>query len=147
MGGGGGGGSKSLNDNLLTNLNEEELDRIQYYVNTCYSNHIKKYNRLLSLKPKIDTPTDCSNDSPETREPHSKRRKSEITNTVKTCAICNQFKCKGITKEFRVCINSRAKVILSAMKFTSEEFAKVYARENKVLSIVNFVPKLLGPKI
>ena len=45
--------SQSLNDELLNNLSDYDLEKIQYHVKTCYTSHKRKGERNKQKKSKL----------------------------------------------------------------------------------------------
>ena len=84
--------SQSLNDELMNNLSDHDLEKIQYHVKTCYASHKRKSERneqkKSTLKRTSEEPIASFLSSPESRQ---KRTKVSTPGNPKgkPCIICN----------------------------------------------------------
>ena len=107
--------SNVLNDDLFTDLQINELCQIKYHVSTCYGRYVKLTERIKS-SPVVFESHVVKSPVPEQR---AKRRKLE--ETEKVCIICDQKKCKGDEKKFRISEANQAKKFLSAINFFKDD--------------------------
>ena len=84
--------SLNVNDELMNNLSDHDLEKIQYHVKTCYASHKRKSERneqkKSTLKRTAEEPIVSFLSSPESRQ---KRTKVSIPASPKEkpCIICN----------------------------------------------------------
>ena len=114
--------SKALQDNLFGELNLNELNDINYLVNTCYPSYVKLRKRAENKDIKHQA---CNDDHAEegiARDQRAKRRKIEFTSVKeKPCIICDKMKHKGDNNKIRVCERRSAQKLLSATRFFKDD--------------------------
>lgn len=123
--------SNFYQDNLLEGV--EELDKIKYHLKPCFANYVKRKKRAEKKRDnenngRESTPDNEASTSEKTQQEvrSSKRSKLDSTNLNDShCIVCNQAKCRGVTKKFRMCEAKRARLFLSAIKYNKDE---VYTR-------------------
>ena len=88
--------SKSLNDELMNNLSENNIEKIQYHVKSYYALYKRKGERNDQKKTKnkrtSEEPIDSFLSSPKNRQKRTKVS-TPMSPKEKPCVICNQMKC------------------------------------------------------
>ena len=128
--------SNFLKDDLLDGV--EDLEKIKYHTKPCFSNYKKqkeKQKERSERKHNLENDETVPEDEPSTSEQvepvrSSKRLKIDPASTTpkiddkdkekKPCIVCNQMKCKGVDRRYRICEADRAKLFLSAMKYNKD---------------------------
>ena len=113
--------SRILNDDVLTDLHEDQLEKIQYHVKTCCGRYKKsderhKIKQLSEKRPPDENCTTSELPSPGNRY---KRRKSVVqcNPRKKPFIICDKIKCKGSNERFRIEDSKRATNFINAYNF------------------------------
>ena len=106
--------SRKLEDSLVTNIDQNRLVDIRYYVKSCYATYKKKGGRhkVESPKRKLKEP----DTSPVTRPVRFKTVTSPDPRD-KPCITCNHVKCQGDTKIFRIESSEVAKQVAESCEF------------------------------
>lgn len=116
--------SEILGDNLINNLDTEKKLKIQYHPNTCYQKYIRQAQRTEEKRKKTterEREEKPENETKVIHAPQSKRRRSSVEMANTMCIVCNQKKCKGETKLYRVCVVKRAKQLLRATNYFKDD--------------------------
>ena len=115
--------SQSLNDELMNNLSDHDLEKIQYHVKTCYASYKRKGERNEQKKSKLkrtsEEPIDSFLSSPENRQKRTKVS-TPASPKEKPCVICNQMKCQGDAKRYRISDLAPAKNLIKAANFNKD---------------------------
>ena len=89
----------------MNNLSDHDLEKIQYHVKTCYASYKRKGERNELKKSKLkrtsEEPIDSFLSSPENRQKRTKVS-TPASPKEKPCVICNQMKCQGDAKRYRI---------------------------------------------
>ena len=95
--------SRKLDDDLVTNIDQNTLADIRYHVQSCYATYKKKGARhnINTLKPKPGEPNLSPLTSPVTQPKRSKTITSPDPRG-KPCVIRNDVKCQAHTKTFQI---------------------------------------------
>ena len=111
--------SRTLQDGFLFSLTDADLLNIKYHVKSCSA----KYKR--SGERYTETPTSNKREASPESAPFSptstlKRVKNYSECEEKPCIFCNQFKCQGDTKKYRISEINVAKTLLKAANFNKD---------------------------
>ena len=113
----------TFNDELMNNLSDHDLEKIQYHVKTCYASYKRKGERNEQKKSKLkrtsEEPIDSFLSSPENRQKRTKVS-TPASPKEKPCVICNQMKCQGDAKRYRISDLAPAKNSIKAANFNKD---------------------------
>ena len=105
----------------MNNLSDHDLEKIQYHVKTCYASYKRKGERNEQKKSKLkrisEEPTESFLSSPENRQ---KNVSAPASPKAKPCVICNQMKCQGDAKRYRISDLAPAKNSIKAANFNKD---------------------------
>ena len=95
----------TVQDKLLCGVDEHDLERIKYHVDTCYSTYKRKSDRANEKKLDCSASTSNSAENEEQAQetcPSSKRLRFDEKKSTNYYIICSKSECKGVTKLYRI---------------------------------------------
>ena len=118
--------STILQDDLLSDLDENDINAVKYHLKSCYKSYILLSKRSASIQHD-DSGVKGDEDNENGHESKTRRRvkRRKVKDDKKPFVICNQIKFKGDENLYRLCEENRAQLFLSTIQLNLDE---VYTR-------------------
>lgn len=121
--------SNIIGDAILQTIDDES--NVKYHM-SCYRPYILKGKRTRSKKFSEESSMEEDGNTKFYKERGKKTSRTSGPQCITTCVVCNQVKCKGDTKLYRISEDVRAEQLLKAAKFYLDSvFQRISTLENK----------------